>query len=327
VESSRFESLTLLAAIIGAAVLGSGSLAIGFGAAAVGDIAILLALFAFDGAAARSGSQSIAFAGVSAYCCISPLFFLANTVLGVALPSSVVPPTGSPWLIFGVWIVVALILFAVDRFRMSARDNVSLASSGLAGAGAGPIITNAPPPSYRPAPIRVEPVAPPQPSYQAPAYQPPAYQQPAYQPPAYTPPPAYAPPAYASASPAPEMQRTVVTDPAADFTAASATAAAPAVQPAPVPPAPQAAPMPPMPDVTVIPPGREALIYLNLVGEGLNVLRTVRAENLGRDYYRIADIMPEGEQWEFTPGQVVKCRKKALSNGKHMVAYEEAPRA
>jgi len=81
------------------------------------------------------------------------------------------------------------------------------------------------------------------------------------------------------------------------------------------------------PDLLAIPPGREAVIYLNLVGEGLNVLRTVRAENLGRDYYRIADVMPENEQWEFTPGQVVKCRKKALSNGKHMVAYEEAPRA
>jgi hypothetical protein len=82
-----------------------------------------------------------------------------------------------------------------------------------------------------------------------------------------------------------------------------------------------------VPDITAIPPGRESLIYLNLVGEGLNVLRTVRAENLGRDYYRIADIMPEGEQWEFTPGQVVRCRKKSLSNGKHMVAFEEAPRA
>jgi hypothetical protein len=102
-----------------------------------------------------------------------------------------------------------------------------------------------------------------------------------------------------------------------DFTAT--TVSAPIVQPTYAPP--------PPPDVTAIPPGREAVIYLNLVGEGLNVLRTVRAENLGRDYYRIADIMPEGEQWEFTPGQVVKCRKKALSNGKHMVAYEEAPRA
>jgi len=91
--------------------------------------------------------------------------------------------------------------------------------------------------------------------------------------------------------------------------------------------APSAQAVAPAPDILAIPPGREAVIYLNLVGEGLNVLRTVRAENLGRDYYRIADVMPEGEQWEFTPGQVVKCRKKSLSNGKHMVAYEEAPRA
>jgi hypothetical protein len=100
----------------------------------------------------------------------------------------------------------------------------------------------------------------------------------------------------------------------------------PVVPVAPPAPATASAPVAPTPDVTAIPPGREAVIYLNLVGEGLNVLRTVRAENLGRDYYRIADIMPEGEQWEFTPGMVVHCRKKNLSNGKHMVAYEEAPR-
>jgi hypothetical protein len=37
--------------------------------------------------------------------------------------------------------------------------------------------------------------------------------------------------------------------------------------------------------------------------------------------------MPEGENWEYAPGQVVRCRKKNLSSGKGLVAYEEAPRA
>jgi hypothetical protein len=100
--------------------------------------------------------------------------------------------------------------------------------------------------------------------------------------------------------------------------------------PSPLPPTPEPPPSPiPQPPPAAIPvrPGKETIIYLNLVGEGLNVLRTVRAEHLGRDFYRIIDDMPEGETWEFTPGQVVRCKKKSLSSGKGLVAFEEAPRA
>jgi hypothetical protein len=76
-----------------------------------------------------------------------------------------------------------------------------------------------------------------------------------------------------------------------------------------------------------VPQGKPALIYVTLVGEGLNVLRSVNAEHLGRDYYRIVDVMPEGETWQFQPGQVVRCKKQNLSSGKALVAIEEAPRA
>ncbi|MGA8028165.1 MAG: hypothetical protein WB992_13565 [Bryobacteraceae bacterium] len=76
-----------------------------------------------------------------------------------------------------------------------------------------------------------------------------------------------------------------------------------------------------------IKPGKESMIYVNLVGEGLNVLRSVRAEHLGRDFYKITDSMPDGETWEYQPGQVVRCKKKNLSSGKGLVAVEEAPRA
>lgn len=69
------------------------------------------------------------------------------------------------------------------------------------------------------------------------------------------------------------------------------------------------------------------MIYVTLVGEGLNVLRAVRAEHLGRDYYKIVEPMPDGETWQFGPGQVVRAKKKNLSSGKAMVATEEAPRA
>lgn len=73
--------------------------------------------------------------------------------------------------------------------------------------------------------------------------------------------------------------------------------------------------------------GKETMIYVTLLGEGLNVLRSVRAEHLGRDFYQIVDVMPEGETWEYRPGQIVRCKKKNLSSGKAWVAVEEAPRA
>jgi hypothetical protein len=83
----------------------------------------------------------------------------------------------------------------------------------------------------------------------------------------------------------------------------------------------------PTPEPAPVKPGKETSIYVNLMGEGLNMLRAVRAEHLGRDYYRITEPMPESEQWEYGPGQVVRCRKKNLSSGKALVAVEEAQRA
>ena len=48
---------------------------------------------------------------------------------------------------------------------------------------------------------------------------------------------------------------------------------------------------------------------------------------MGKDFYRIVEQVPEGEAWEFQPGQIVRCQKKNLSSGKALVAIEEAPRA
>jgi hypothetical protein len=150
----------------------------------------------------------------------------------------------------------------------------------------------------------------------------------AYTPAAYAP-PVSTPPVYQQAAPVRPVQPVAVAPPppvTAPVTPIPVTSA----EPEPVyreevaaAPAPAAAAM----TVAPIPPGREAQIFLNLLGEGLNVLRSVKAEHLGRDYYRIADIMPEGERWEYQPGQVVRARKKSLSTGKHLVAFEEAQRA
>jgi len=99
-------------------------------------------------------------------------------------------------------------------------------------------------------------------------------------------------------------------------------------EPPPPPPPPPTAPAPVSPAAPVpVPSGKETSIYVNLTGEGLNLLRSVRAEHLGRDYYRIVESMPPDEKWEYPPGAVVRCKKKNLSSGKALVAYEEAPRA
>jgi hypothetical protein len=114
---------------------------------------------------------------------------------------------------------------------------------------------------------------------------------------------------------------------------------APSPQPAPVSvvenevgPVPTSGPGPtPVPEMVPqgsvpVRPLKEAMIYVGLVGEGLNVMRSVRAEYLGRNYYKIIEPMPEGETWEYGPGQVVRCEKKRLSSGKALVAVAEAPR-
>ena len=75
------------------------------------------------------------------------------------------------------------------------------------------------------------------------------------------------------------------------------------------------------------PPPKLIGIYVNLLGEGLNMMRAVTAQDLGRGYYLIVEPMPEGETWQFQTGQVVRCQKKSLASGKHMVAVEEAQRA
>jgi len=102
-------------------------------------------------------------------------------------------------------------------------------------------------------------------------------------------------------------------------------------EPEPVYTAPPVAPLPPPPPPTAAAPaalsGKQVSIYVTMLGEGMNVLRSVRAEHLGRDFYIITDEMPADENWEYVPGQVVRCKKKNLSNGKGLVAYEEAPRA
>jgi hypothetical protein len=66
-----------------------------------------------------------------------------------------------------------------------------------------------------------------------------------------------------------------------------------------------------------------ATIHVNVIGQGISLLRPVQAEHVARDIYRIVEPMPEGERWRYETGQTVRCRKQKLSSGKALVAFEE----
>jgi hypothetical protein len=67
----------------------------------------------------------------------------------------------------------------------------------------------------------------------------------------------------------------------------------------------------------------EVDIYVEVIGGGISFLRSVKAVHIARDIYRIEDVMPEQEQWRYQPGQTVRCKKRKLSSGKALVAYQE----
>jgi hypothetical protein len=53
-------------------------------------------------------------------------------------------------------------------------------------------------------------------------------------------------------------------------------------------------------------------IYVALREEAVECWRPVRAEQIGVDTYLIVDAIPEGEVWEFQPGEVVWCARRAF---------------
>jgi hypothetical protein len=65
-------------------------------------------------------------------------------------------------------------------------------------------------------------------------------------------------------------------------------------------------------------------IYMQLLGEGVEVWRPVEAERRNDGLYVILSRPPdETETWMFPPGSVVRCEEKAFSGeGKGLVAVE-----
>ena len=71
--------------------------------------------------------------------------------------------------------------------------------------------------------------------------------------------------------------------------------------------------------------GEEAMtVYVQLLGEGVDVWRPVEASPVGHNLYRLVDRPPHEEEWAFEAGDVVRCRTQRLSGGEVLVAFEKA---
>jgi hypothetical protein len=66
----------------------------------------------------------------------------------------------------------------------------------------------------------------------------------------------------------------------------------------------------------------QVVILVELLDEGVECWRPVAAQRLSEDTYRIVDPVPEGETWQFQPGQIVRCKRRRLSDGVRLTAYE-----
>jgi hypothetical protein len=258
----------------------------------VGGVILLLILYAYDQGTRRTVGQSLAFAAVAA------LPFTLAIAVGIQRIAD--RRDLETWLAV-IWLCATVIGMAIDRARMSARA-AQLPVAPAATATAAPVpppspVEVAPQPSWtpRPAPARTA-SAPkyglglsgpaPAPSFQAPPEVVNRSEPPRPEPAPVEPTPVTRP----------ELERTVVSEP----------------QPVTTPPPPPQAQA-----------AEEIAIYINVIDQGISLLRSVRAEHIARDIYRIVDSKPEGEIWRYEPGQTVRCRRQKLSSGKALVAFEE----
>ena len=67
---------------------------------------------------------------------------------------------------------------------------------------------------------------------------------------------------------------------------------------------------------------KKSEIYVSLLNEGINVWRPVSAEFISDNLYQILGEVPEGEEWQFQPGEIVECKEAELSESKRLVAYK-----
>lgn len=63
-------------------------------------------------------------------------------------------------------------------------------------------------------------------------------------------------------------------------------------------------------------------VYVQLLGEAVEVWRPVDAVAEAADIYRLPPKAPGDEVWRFPPGSCVRCEWRSLSDGRTLVATE-----
>jgi hypothetical protein len=64
----------------------------------------------------------------------------------------------------------------------------------------------------------------------------------------------------------------------------------------------------------------EAIIYVELLGEGVSVWRPVAATPEPDGVYRLPLNKSDDERWAFGPGSRVRVERRVLEHGTHLVA-------
>ena len=57
------------------------------------------------------------------------------------------------------------------------------------------------------------------------------------------------------------------------------------------------------------------VLYIALLDEAVDCWRPVAAEDLGSGLFRLVGAVPEGEVWEYQPGEVVNARERVFADG------------
>jgi hypothetical protein len=67
-----------------------------------------------------------------------------------------------------------------------------------------------------------------------------------------------------------------------------------------------------------------AVVYVELLDEGVDVWRPVSAKEVRPGRYLLEGSVPERERWAFAPGSIVECEVRNLSEGEALVAVRLA---
>ena len=67
-------------------------------------------------------------------------------------------------------------------------------------------------------------------------------------------------------------------------------------------------------------------IHVALLGEGTPVWRPAEARHIEDSVFELLGAIPNDEEWQFTPGQLVECKEQTFPGGESgLVAYRALP--